>query len=378
MTASAVTHQYYPLDIHLPYYVANGTSTLSLIVQFGLLWAAALGGGFVIIRRVRPTASRSDQLAFVWMCLTGFIHLFFEAFFVVNHESLAGSQQLFGQLWKEYSLSDSRYLTSDAFLVCMEAVTAFCWGPLAFFIAYSIAVQHPARHALQLVLSLGQVYGDVLYYATSLFDLYVHGDLFCRPERYYFWFYYFFFNFIWMFIGCSDEVTAKFAPSAETLCEVQSWLTEAGISAGRLAQTQNRGWLVFHATSQEIEHLFNTTYYGYHNRKTGKKGIACQRHHVPASIQKHIDYVHPGVLLSPSSGKPTGPKKRSAAHKKAKPAVPRGRPLSRLRFNDLISVLMLHISSHAGKNPVFLSDLPPSNCITKYQHHNCSSTYPTS
>lgn len=34
-------------------------------------------------------------------------------------------QDLFGQLWKEYSLSDSRYLTQDnAFVLCMETITA--------------------------------------------------------------------------------------------------------------------------------------------------------------------------------------------------------------------------------------------------------------
>lgn len=54
------------------------------------------------------------------------IHLFFEGYFVVNHKTLAGGQTLFAQLWKEYSLSDSRYLTSDAFLISMEAVTAVC------------------------------------------------------------------------------------------------------------------------------------------------------------------------------------------------------------------------------------------------------------
>ncbi|KAH1593934.1 hypothetical protein KXX34_002601 [Aspergillus fumigatus] len=195
-----ISHYYYPPTIRLPHYSANETSVLSLITQFGFLWAAVLGIAFIVIRRTRPTVSRSDQLSFIWMCLTGFIHLFFEAYFVTHHESLAGAQQLFGQLWKEYSLSDSRYLTSDAFLVSMEAVTAFCWGPLAFFIAYCIAVQHPLRHALQLIMSTGQVYGDVLYYATSLFDLYFHGVIFCRPERYYFWFYYFFMNFIWIAI----------------------------------------------------------------------------------------------------------------------------------------------------------------------------------
>ena len=34
------------------------------------------------------------------------------------------AQDLFGQLWKEYALSDSRYLTSDPFVLCMETVTA--------------------------------------------------------------------------------------------------------------------------------------------------------------------------------------------------------------------------------------------------------------
>lgn len=130
----------------------------------------------------------------------GFIHLSFEAYFVVNNRTLASSQTLFGQLWKEYSLSDSRYLTSDAFVVCMEAITAFAWGLLAFYIAYCIAVEHPVRYALQLIMSVGQVYGDVLYYATSLLDV-----SYCRPEGYYFWFYYFFFNLIWMVVGCCES-----------------------------------------------------------------------------------------------------------------------------------------------------------------------------
>lgn len=45
---------------------------------------------------------------------------------MLNHRRVAGARDLFGQLWKEYSLADSRYLTSDTFLVCMESVTAVC------------------------------------------------------------------------------------------------------------------------------------------------------------------------------------------------------------------------------------------------------------
>lgn len=33
---------------------------------------------------------------------------------------------LFAQLWKEYTLSDSRYLTLDVFTVCVETITAVC------------------------------------------------------------------------------------------------------------------------------------------------------------------------------------------------------------------------------------------------------------
>lgn len=78
----------------------------------------------------------------------------------------------------------------------------FCWGPLSFIIAYCIATQHPARHPLQLIVSLGQIYGDILYYGTSLFDI-----SYCRPEKYYFWFYYVFFNFIWVVVPFCEYIS---------------------------------------------------------------------------------------------------------------------------------------------------------------------------
>lgn len=50
------------------------------------------------------------------------------------------------------------------------------------------------------MVSLGQFYGDVLYYATSLFDHYYLGITYSRPEAYYFWGYYFLMNFFWIVI----------------------------------------------------------------------------------------------------------------------------------------------------------------------------------
>lgn len=47
----------------------------------------------------------------------------YKGYFLYRHATLAGSQDLFAQLWKEYALSDSRYLTSDPFMLCVEAIT---------------------------------------------------------------------------------------------------------------------------------------------------------------------------------------------------------------------------------------------------------------
>jgi cholestenol delta-isomerase len=61
-------------------------------------------------------------------------------------------------------------------------------------------MQHPMRFPIQAVVSLGHIYGDVLYFATSIFDRYYKNLTYCRPEAYYFWFYFCFMNFIWIVI----------------------------------------------------------------------------------------------------------------------------------------------------------------------------------
>ena len=59
---------------------------------------------------------------------------------------------------------DSRYVTGDTFMVCMEGITAFVDGPLAFLAAYAFLANKPYRFVVQLILSLCQLYGDVLYF----------------------------------------------------------------------------------------------------------------------------------------------------------------------------------------------------------------------
>ena len=193
-------HPYFPLGVELQDFAPNTISGPVLVAYFAAGSSAILATAFALLSRTSPSLRRKDVATALWFTLSGCIHLFFEGYFAYNYDRMASRVDLFGQLWKEYALSDSRYLTQDSFVVTMESVTAFCWGPLSFLCVYFIAAGHPLRHPLQLIISLGQVYGDVLYYATCTFAALTQGIRFCRPEDFYFWAYYFLCNAFWIVI----------------------------------------------------------------------------------------------------------------------------------------------------------------------------------
>ena len=65
---------------------------------------------------------------------------------------------------KEYGKADSRYVTRDSFVINMEAVTAFVVGPMCFWAVAAMVHRKSWRHVLQLIISICQLYGDVLYF----------------------------------------------------------------------------------------------------------------------------------------------------------------------------------------------------------------------
>ncbi|KAJ9087150.1 hypothetical protein DSO57_1036095 [Entomophthora muscae] len=192
---SSVLHPYYPVSLHLPHYVANSKGTPLLLFMFAAVLGFVLIPAYILITTKRDFAL-STRLSFLWFITCGCIHLFFEGYFAVNHATLASKSTLFGELWKEYALSDSRYLSSDSFVLWMETLTAFLWGPLSFIIAYQIFNDDPKRHLGIVVVSAGQIYGDILYYMTTLYEGAPHS----RPEPYYFWCYFVLMNAFWIVI----------------------------------------------------------------------------------------------------------------------------------------------------------------------------------
>ncbi|PHH63641.1 hypothetical protein CDD81_5622 [Ophiocordyceps australis] len=198
MASSTPMHPYYPLGVSIPDYTPKTLNTRTILAIFVTACSGVLVPAFILIRRARPSLSTSEVATAMWFLLCGFIHVVLEGNFALH--SVADSSTILSQLWKEYALSDSRYLTRDAFTVCMETITAFAWGPLSFLLVRLILDAHPARHTVQTVISLGQLYGVVLYYATFVHDIAVRGIHYSRPEKRYLYGYMVLTNSFWVVI----------------------------------------------------------------------------------------------------------------------------------------------------------------------------------
>lgn len=106
-----------------------------------------------------------------------------------------------------------------------------------------------------------------------------------------------------------------FAPADESVQAVRDWLTTFGIHDSRVVHSDNKGWLAFDATVEEAEKLLLTEYYEHEHRHSPSIRVGCDeyeaslfnlklsnllyRYHVPEHLQPHIDYITPGIKLTP-------------------------------------------------------------------------------
>ena len=194
------SHPYFPRNIDVGIYIEHerkATELLALSASSFTLLAVALWWSLSkAVSRLRPL----DKSIAVWFVLTGVIHVVFEGYWVYNHELIGGKQDILGQLWKEYALSDSRYMTSDSFVLAAETLSATGIGPLSLLTAWLVASRSSYRHQCQALVSTLHIYSDVLYYATSMQDYYHKRITHCRPEPYYFYVYYVGMNAIWIVV----------------------------------------------------------------------------------------------------------------------------------------------------------------------------------
>ena len=129
-----------------------------------------------------------------------------------------------------------------------------------------------------------------------------------------------------------EEVTEAFKPSDESVEAVHTWLVDAGIAKSSITHTANKAWLAFFATASQAEQLLHTEYYEHQDTVTGGILPACDQYHLPKHIQKHVDYVTPGVnLLAPVDG-PSG---HSVELKRSLEARTQRTPGARALISDL-------------------------------------------
>lgn len=206
-------HPYWPRDLSIPNYVANNRSMSEILVFLFSVSGAFLLVTWLITGREGPAGRLgfSRRLALCWFAVCGFIHSVIEGWFALYYHIIPGDQSFLSQLWKEYSKGDSRYVMADNFTVCMETVTALLWGPFSFWVVFAFLTNKSYRFVLQLIISLGQLYGDVLYFYTEHKDGYSHSE-FGHPI--YFWFYFVFMNSLWIVIPLLLIVDAWRALSA--------------------------------------------------------------------------------------------------------------------------------------------------------------------
>lgn len=93
---------------------------------------------------------------------------------------------------------------------------------------------------------------------------------------------------------------------------VRNWLTSAGVPADRIRQSQGLSWLSFSASVGEAESLLRTKYHSWSHEETGSIHVACDEYSLPATVQKHVDFVYPSVHFD------ARPVPRSANHNRSK------------------------------------------------------------
>lgn len=109
-----------------------------------------------------------------------------EGYFVFSPEFYKDKKGCYlAEIWKEYSKGDSRYAGRDSAVIAVEGVTAVLEGPASLLAAYALATHEPYSDVLQLAISLGQLYGCLVYFITAILE----GDNFSASSYHYYAYY---------------------------------------------------------------------------------------------------------------------------------------------------------------------------------------------
>lgn len=115
----------------------------------------------------------------------------------------------------------------------------------------------------------------------------------------------------------AEEVNAHFAPSEDSIQTVRDWLISVGVSENNVVTTSNKAWLAIDLPAWKAEELFKTAYYEHESNSDGTVRLGCDHYHLPKRIAAHVDYLRPGITLSPPLQKRTATRSNAEMTRKA-------------------------------------------------------------
>ncbi|KAL6996981.1 cholestenol Delta-isomerase [Sarracenia purpurea var. burkii] len=205
------SHPYVPKDLDLPGFVPGFLSQSTILGVYGLSSLLVVSLVWFLTGRLSKF-QKIDRLLVCWWLFTGLTHMILEGYFVFSPEFFKEKTSCYlAEVWKEYSKGDSRYAARDSGVVAVEGITAVLEGPACLLAVYAIAAGKSYSIILQLVISLGQLYGTAVYFITS----YLEGDHFAA-SLYYYYAYYIVANASWVviptliIIRCWKKICAAF------------------------------------------------------------------------------------------------------------------------------------------------------------------------
>ncbi|KAG0647548.1 Aorsin [Hyphodiscus hymeniophilus] len=110
----------------------------------------------------------------------------------------------------------------------------------------------------------------------------------------------------------AEEVHSIFAPAEDAVNIVKDWLIQSGIDVESILDYENKGWLAVDMPAHQAERLLHTEYYES-DHTDGRVRIGCDGYSLPAHVSQHVDFIKPGVKLSPPLRKRTV-ERRDAFH----------------------------------------------------------------
>jgi hypothetical protein len=119
------------------------------------------------LRRGRIVLSLGDKVTVAFSLLTSFLHIYVSGTFVLFATNTNNSSWMLA-IWKTMGKYDSRYTSSDPFLVSSSGFMAFVVGPLLLMYVWAVVNKHPVRQVCGIITYSLEIYTYILYFAIAI------------------------------------------------------------------------------------------------------------------------------------------------------------------------------------------------------------------